>query len=276
MRIALVGCMVMCREISYLISKSPQIVRPWWLKQGLHNTPDILHAELQRLIGEIELENQKLPPHQRFDTIVFAYGLCSNSLIGLKSQSLPIVVPRCDDCIALLLGSVQRYRQYFQELSGTFWYSSGWIEHGDPPSRERYARERAEYAEKFGEDNADYLMQCSNHWLTSYRHCGYIPCPMGDFPEHLAYARQASRDFGWSYEEIPGDLSYLSALVNGPWDDGRFLTCPPESRIEAEYSSRKIRSVPCPSPYPGGGSGAEEKIVQKDRKEFQDLSAKND
>ena len=54
MRIALIGCMVMCREISYLVFQSRQIVRTWWLKQGLHNTPEILHIELQRLIDEIE------------------------------------------------------------------------------------------------------------------------------------------------------------------------------------------------------------------------------
>ncbi len=245
MRIALIGCMVMSREISYLISQSRNIVRPWWLKQGLHDTPDILHTELQRLIDEIEQENQKLLAHERFEAIVFAYGLCSNSVIGLKSQTIPLVVPRCDDCISLFLGSAERYQHYFQELPGTFWYSCGWLEHGNPPSKARYARERAEYAEKYGEDNADYLMQCSSNWMTSYHSCGYITCPLGDFPEYPALAKQAARDFQWTYHEIPGDMGYLSALVSGPWDDSRFLTCPPGNRIEADYSIRKIRAKPC-------------------------------
>ena len=244
MRIALIGCMVMCREISYLVFQSRQIVRTWWLKQGLHNTPEILHIELQRLIDEIEQENQKMPSYARFDAIVLAYGLCSNSVVGLKSRSLPVVVPRCDDCISLLLGSAERYQDYFHQLPGTFWYSSGWVEHGDPPSKARYQRERSEYVEKFGEENADYLMQCSSTWLTSYRHCCYITCPLGNFPEYEEYTKQAARDFGWTYHEIPGDMQYLHALVNGPWDDQRFLVCPPGHCIVADYSPGKFFSAP--------------------------------
>ena len=245
MRIALIGCMVMNREICRLVSESQNIVRTWWLKQGLHNTPEILHAELQKLIDEVELENQKQPSYARFDAIVLAYALCSNSVIGLRSQSLPIVIPRCDDCIALFLGSAERYQEFFQKFPGTYWYSSGWIEHADPPSRERYERERAEYVEKYGEDNAEYLMEYNNNWLTKYRYCGYITCPFGDRAEHIECAKQAAAEFGWTYQEVAGDIEYLSALVNGPWDDRRFLTCPPRSRVEADYSIRKFRSVPC-------------------------------
>lgn len=244
MRIALAGCMVMNRELSYLISQSRNIVRPWWLKQGLHNTPDLLHAQLQETIHSIEQENQNLPRHQRFDAIVLAYGLCSNSVTGLETGSLPVIIPRCDDCISLLLGSSELYRKYFQELPGTFWYSSGWVEHGNPPSAERCRREYADYAEQYGEDNAQYLMECSSTWMSSYQTCGYIACPLEGVPEYRDFARQAARDFGWSYREIPGSLDYLSALINGPWDSRRFLTCPPRSRVEADYSAAKFRSVP--------------------------------
>ena len=283
MRIALIGCMVMARPISYLAAQSPHIVRPWWLRQNFHNTPDLLHTELQRVIEEIEAENARLLPHERFDAVVLAYGLCSNSVIGLCSRSLPLVIPRCDDCISLLLGSVERYQTYFRDYPGTFWYTTGWVEQGDPPSMARYQRERAEYVEKYGEDNADYLMECSSQWLSNYRHCIYITSPLGDLPEHTAFARQAAADFGWGYQEVPGDLSYLTALVNGPWDDGRFLICPPRSKVAAEYSPRKFYSVPWEpeSPASAGGPaasppGAEEKIVQKQRKELLDNFVEND
>ena len=41
MRIALIGCMVMNREISHLVAQSRHVVRVWWQRQGLHDTPDI-------------------------------------------------------------------------------------------------------------------------------------------------------------------------------------------------------------------------------------------
>lgn len=138
MRIALIGCMVMNREISHLVSKSYNVVRTWWLRQGLHDTPDMPRMELQRIVDEIEEENLRLRKSMRFEAITLAYGLCSNGVIGLKSRSLPLVVPRCDDCISLFLGSAERYRELFEQMPGTFWYNSGWIEQSFTPSKVNY------------------------------------------------------------------------------------------------------------------------------------------
>lgn len=244
MRLAIVGCMVMNREISHLTAQSSNVVRVWWLRQGLHDTPDVLREELQHKIDEIERENQLLPAHLRMEAVVLAYGLCSNGVIGLRSRSLPVIVPRCDDCISLFLGSAERYRKLFRELPGIYWYNNGWIEQAFTPSRENYARQRAQYAEEYGEENADYLMECTNNWMGQYRHCGFITCPLGDRPDYESYARQAAKDFGWQFTRVEGDMAYLDALVNGPWDDARFLTCPPHSCISAEYDERKFCAVP--------------------------------
>ena len=116
MRIAIIGCMVFNREISYLVSQSRHVIRVWWLRQGLHNTPDILRTELQHAIDKVERENERLPENLRYEAIVLAYGLCSNGLIGLRSRTLPLVAPRCDDCISLFLGSADRYREVFSKM----------------------------------------------------------------------------------------------------------------------------------------------------------------
>lgn len=244
MRIAIIGCMVMNREISHLISSSRHVVRVWWQRQGLHDTPDILRTELQRTVDEIEHENSLLPATLRFQAIILAYGLCSNGVIGLRSRSLPLVVPRCDDCISLFLGSADRYRALFREMSGAYWYNRGWIEQAFTPSKQNYALRRAEYAQEYGEENADYLMECTNNWMTNYRTCGFITCPLGDGPDDKAYAMRAASDFGWNFREVEGSMAYLDALVNGPWDDARFLSCPPQSRIAPDFSNRKFCSIP--------------------------------
>lgn len=244
MRIAIIGCMVMNREISHLTAESEHVVRVWWLRQGLHDTPDVLRKELQRTIDAIEQENECLSAHLRMEAVVLAYGLCSNGVIGLHSRSLPVIVPRCDDCISLFLGSAERYRALFRELPGVYWYNNGWIEQAFTPSKENYARRRAEYAAEYGKENADYLMECTNNWMTNYRNCGYITCPLGDRPGCEAYARQAAQDFGWQFTKVEGSMDYLHALVNGPWDDARFLTCPPHSRIEPVFDERKFCAVP--------------------------------
>lgn len=43
-------------------------------------------------------------------------------------------------------------------------------------------------------------------------------------------------------------MGYFESLVNGPWDNDRFLTCPPQSVIEADFSEKKFRSVPAARP----------------------------
>ena len=244
MRIALIGCMVMNREISHLVSRSRNIVRTWWLRQGLHDTPEVLRGELQRTLDEVEAENGRLRAELRYEAVALGYGLCSNGVIGLKSRTLPVVVPRCDDCISLFLGSAERYRALFGEMPGTYWYNAGWIEQAFTPSRANYQLQRAEYVRQYGEEEADYLMEVTNNWMTSYRRCGYITSPLGERAEHEAYARRAAADFGWTFEKVEGDLGYLEALVDGPWDEGRFLLCPPGCEIRPDYSARKLAAVP--------------------------------
>ena len=44
MRIHIIACRVLTRELSYLISQSPHTVDITWLPQGLHDTPEKLRA----------------------------------------------------------------------------------------------------------------------------------------------------------------------------------------------------------------------------------------
>ena len=243
MRTAFIGCMVMNREISHLVSESQNPIRTWWLRQGLHDTPDILRHELQRIIDEIERENEMLRENQRFEVICLGYGLCSNGVVGLRPRSLPLVIPRCDDCISLFLGSADRYRKLFAEHKGIYWYNPGWIEQAFTPSTENYRVQRAQYAELYGEENADFLMESTNSWMHGYESCGYITCPLRRYPEYETYIKQAAQDFGWTYFEEPGEMGYFEALLHGPWDEERFLVCHPGERVQADYSNKKICAV---------------------------------
>ena len=244
MRIALIGCMVLGREVNRLASESGHVIRTWWLRQGLHDTPDLLRRALQEKIDEVEKENAALPEHLRFEAIVFGYGLCSNGVIGLTARSVPLILPRCDDCISLFLGSADRYRALFRTIEGAYWYNTGWMEHAFYPSRENYARRRAEYVEAYGEDNADYLMECTNNWMKEYRSCGYITSPVYEDPANEAKAREIAADYGWTFTKVDGDMRLLRLLINGPWDEDEFLTCPPGFQVAAQYDNGKIRAVP--------------------------------
>lgn len=245
MRLAIIACMVFNREFSYLTATSPHLCRTWWLRQGLHNTPDLLRKELQATIDAIETENEALEPFRQYDAIVLGYGLCSNGVLGLKSGALPIIVPRCDDCISLFLGSADRYREAFAALPGNYWFNTGWVENSFIPCAENYAQRLEIYTEIYGDDNAEFLLESENAWMANYKNLTYIQSPLTFLPDYTEVAKQSASEYGWKFNELQGDMSYIEALLNGDWDDERFLTCPPNHEITPLYNNRKVACQAC-------------------------------
>ena len=168
MRIAVIACKVLLRELYYLSWNSPHIVEIWPVKQGLHCEPDNLRRKLQATVDAIEADEDIS------DAICLGYGLCSNGVAGISSQKVPIVIPRGHDCITLLLGSKERYRELFDSHSGVYWYAPGWIEQSHQPGKERYELLYRQYVEKYGEDNAEYLMDMEQNWMKIYNWAIYI------------------------------------------------------------------------------------------------------
>lgn len=246
MNIAFIGCMVLSREVCAEIAQSPNAIRTWWLRQGLHDTPERLRSALQEQILLVEKEQRSLDERKKFDCVCLGYGLCSNGIIGLRSHTLPIVVPRSDDCISLFLGSAAFYRTLFHRYPGAYWYTNGWIDQAFTPSTENYQRMRERYAARYGEDNAAFLMEHETAWAKNYKHCVYIDNGVYSDPKYAAYAKQAAKAFHWTYHEARGSTVLIRKLLNGPWSDDEFLLCPPGFRIRPAFSDKKIEAEPLP------------------------------
>ncbi len=240
----MIACEVMTREVSALAAQSDNIISVRWLRQGLHDTPALLGTMLRDKIREVEEQNEALPAERRYDAILLGYGLCSNGVIGVGSDTLPVVIPKCDDCIALFLGSERRYLELFRAHKGIYWYTPGWIDMAFTPSPESYRRQFEEYAALYGEDNARYLVEEGNSWIKNYNFACYIKSPVYHRDAYSRYCQTAAESFGWEYREEPGSMDYFSALLNGDWDEERFLVCPPGYQLEATYDERKLMAVP--------------------------------
>lgn len=240
MKLALIGCMVMAREVSYALYQSKNTIQCFWLEQGLHNTPEELRQRLQSEIDRIEDTQERLMPEQKADAILLAYGLCSNGVVGLRSRTLPLVVPRCDDCISLFLGSRQRYLELFHSHKGIYWFSKGWVENAFIPSKENYDALYAQYVELYGEDNAEYLMEIETGYIKNYENAFFVKSPIYDDSEEEQKVRETAEQFGWNFKEEVGDMGFISDLINGNWDDERFLVCAPQKTIVADYQGKKI------------------------------------
>jgi len=234
MRLQLIVCKVMRREAYFCAARSKNIVDVVLMKQGLHDEPDELRSEVRKA-----LERTSDFKGRAYDASLLGYGLCSNGIVGLSAQ-IPIIVPRGHDCITLLLGSKEKYKEYFDSHRGVYWYSSGWIEGGNMPSRQRYEQTLKEYTEKYGEDNAKYLMETEQSWLKEYNWAVYIDWGFANSDKDKEYTKQCAEYLGWKYDELEGDRSLMQRLVDGDWNDEEFLTIRPGEKIAEDLTNPGI------------------------------------
>jgi hypothetical protein len=252
MHFKVIGCHVLRRELYACAARSPHLVDVSMLPQGLHEQPDILRQEVQREIeappmahqrSRQELDNGSVESDQPFDAILLGYALCSNGTARLKAGSCPLVIPRAHDCISLLLGSRQRYQDYFDKHPDTYWYSSGWIETCLMPGKERYEQTLAYYAKQYGEDNAQYLMDLQSDWYKAYHRAAYVDWGFPNNEEEKAFTRKCASDLGWEYDELQGEPGMIQRLVDGNWPADEFLVLQPGQVSDADPASPGILKV---------------------------------
>jgi hypothetical protein len=237
-RLLAIGCEVLYREASAAIAQSPCVVDIEYMPKSLHDVGE--GPMSSRLQARIEQSLASRPSDAWPDAVVLLYGLCNNGIRGLHAP-VPIVVPRAHDCITLLLGSRSRYDEHFQANPGTFYRSPGWIERDSDPdanpasvtSRLGITHDYANLAEKYGEDNAKYLMETMGDWFKHYRRLSLIDTGVGPSDAYRTFCQAQAKEKNWTYDEIAGDTVLIRKLLNGEWDERDFLILRPGQKIAA-------------------------------------------
>lgn len=169
-----------------------------FLDYGLHRVPTKLTWAVQEAINEIEEPS----------LVVLGYGLCGNGLDGIQAGKHTLLISRADDCIAILLGSYQRYIQEFESQPGTYYLTKGWLESGSDP-----LKEFREYREKYGEEEAQWIM---DQQYQHYRRLVLVAHTEEDLntyrPQALEVASYCER-WGMEYEEILGSDRFIQQLL---------------------------------------------------------------
>lgn len=236
MRVKFVTCKVMQREAYFCASRCENSVDIVLMPQGLHDRPEVLHAEVQK-----ELDSTTDVSGKPYDAIVLGYCLCSNGICGLQS-AIPVVVARGHDCITLLLGSRHTYQDYFDSHKGVYWYSVGWVEQCNVPmpGRDRYEQMLAEYTEKYGTDNAQYLMEVEQTWIKEYQRAVFIDWGLPGTDNARTYTRACAAYLNWEYDEIKGNPSLMQRLLDGDWTHDDFLVVEPGHVIRDDLTKPHI------------------------------------
>ncbi len=191
-----------------------------FMDYGLHRVPNKMTWTLQEVIDSLE----------RPSLVVLGYGLCGNGLDGIKAGPHTLLIPRVDDCIALLLGSHQAYMREFEAVPGTYYLSKGWLESGSHP-----LKEYEEHVEKYGPEDAAWIM---DQQYQHYERLVLVAQSQADLEKYRPQAEEVAgycEQWGMRYEEILGSDAYVRRLVEvaAALDraDGDFVVVPPGGEI---------------------------------------------
>lgn len=216
-------CVISCGTIRNEVEKAYKDLKLdypiFWLRSGLHNCPEQLRDALQ----------EKLREAKGFSRVLLAMGFCGNAIRGLHTEDGELVIPRVDDCISLLLGSVS-HRMELVEGCGTYFLTEGWL-HGEQSIWSEYQHTLKRYGERRGKSVMHRMLQ-------HYQRLGVIDSGAYPLKDILDETHTVADALGLRHEVLQGDDSFIKALLSGPWEGERFLIVPPHSEILPEQLSK--------------------------------------
>ena len=196
MRVGIIACDILKLELEKILKDmnwSPEII---FLDAALHVRPQNMREKLVKEINRMG---------GRMDAVFLGYGTCQ-ALEGIEADcDIPVILPKVDDCISLLLGS-ERYAEEIKKETGTWFMTPGWAEVGAEMVISELHLERVV---KYGKDP----MEMARRLFTHYRRGLLIDTGVGDEKEVMANALQVCKDFNLSLEKTDSDCALLRKWV---------------------------------------------------------------
>ena len=217
MKTVIIACKTMEKELLAAMSRIPCSYEVRWLEAGMHNQPKKLNEQLQALLDACS----------EFDTVLLCMSLCGNAVAGLQTHDFQLIIPRCDDCISLMLGGSARRKA----IPATYFFTEGWLK-----SDQSLWSEYQNCLQKYGKSRTDRIF---SDMLSHYRHLALLDTGCYDTVKAEQELRKIAETFSLEYVQIEGTLDYIRRLLTGDWDTTDFIIVPKHSTLTLAMCSLK-------------------------------------
>lgn len=210
MKKVVIGCSVLRKEIEAALENKTEF-KFNWLEDQLHNVPETLHEKVQ---SAIDAETDA-------DIIYLLYGHCGQALTGVQAKSCPVVLPKVEDCIDVLLC----HKSDTAEMRRTSYFvSQGWL-WGEEGLGYEYDRMK----EKYGEKRA---LRVIKAMYKNYKHLMFVKTGVEDETVREKCAAVAEK-LDLELQETEGDVDLVIEMLGGS-TDSRFIAVKPGEVIREE------------------------------------------
>lgn len=207
----IIGCSVIRKEIEAFFKPSKAYVFEW-LEDHLHNTPELLHQQVQDAIDR----------HPEADRIYLLYGHCGQALCGVQARHCPVILPKTEDCIEMLLSETEGAEAM---RNSSYFVSQGWLW-----GEENLGYEYDRMKEKYGEKRAMRVLKAMYH---NYKNLVYINTGIETDQVREDCQKVADR-LELELKEVKGSVALLLTMLSGTHDPARFLEIMPGACITEE------------------------------------------
>lgn len=209
----MVACPTLKQEIESIMEDNGLDYPVFYLPHELHLQPDNLRAYLQDFIPRVH----------HVDYLILPMGKCGNGTIGIPTGTCTLVLPKCEDCINLLLA--EKSIADVDRPKYMYFFTESWLDY-----RHSFTNEYLLTVEKYGQERADMVTKMM---YTHYRYFGYVDTGYGDFESAKEKVEPLSKVAETEIIRLPAHLNALRRMVCLDFDEN-FLLVPPGQTVTRE------------------------------------------
>ncbi|MEE0777010.1 MAG: DUF1638 domain-containing protein [Bacillota bacterium] len=214
-RYMMLACELIEDEVHAIMERHELNYPILFLPPDLHLLPKKLNEYLQDIINRI----------QNVDYLILPMGRCGNGTLGLKSDHATLILPKCEDCVNLLLSkdSLKVNRPKY-----SMFFTDGWLRNGASANHE-YER----VVEQYGQERANMVMEMM---YAGYKYFSLIDT--GAYDKDMARKKLAPLvDTLGTIEvnELPGPYGILEKMLTLDFDEENFVMIPPGVAVTEQH-----------------------------------------